>query len=494
MANLRAVGDIYELESLDAIRNDPAYNDGIAPTRKCDRTWNKWHVAALWVGMAICVPTYVLGGILTAYFGLSVVEALWTILIANTILLIPLTLNAVAGTKYGIPFPVLLRSSFGVFGSNLPILMRALVACGWFGIQTLFGGLAVDILFDNLIPGWEALGRLGYVISFFIFWILNTWVVIRGFKPIKTLESFAAPLLLIIGMILLLWGWRNADMSAVFSTPANRPEGASFWGCFFGSLTAMVGFWATLALNIPDLSRFVQSQKDQIVGQIIGLPLTMFLFSALGVIMTAAASQIFGETISDPITLIGRMGSDLFIIVAMVVIIFATIATNTAANIISPTKDLQNMMPQIINMKRGVWLTGIIGVILVSWELLRRSAWLQTNLSMESIYTNWLLTYSSLLGPIAGVMIADFFFVRERQLDVESLYKQDGPFGGINFAGVLAFVIPALLALIGLSQGSEGFLWPLYNYGWFTGAILGLLLYQIFAYWGWARGCQLNLV
>ena len=264
--------------------SSPRYNKDIAPTKLHQRTWQTRHIAALWVGMAICVPTYTLGGVLTAYFGLSVSEALWAIFVANVIVLIPLVLNAHPGTKYGIPFPVVLRSSFGIIGSNIPCLIRAIIACGWFGIQTMFGGLAIHLLFSALSDSWASLvGGTGQVIGFFIFWVLNLLVVIRGSESIKKLETIAAPMLLMVGIGLLVWAYPKASINELLAQAPNRPEGASFWGYFMGGLTAMVGFWATLSLNIPDFSRFASSQKSQIRGQIIGLPVTMFLFAALGV-------------------------------------------------------------------------------------------------------------------------------------------------------------------------------------------------------------------
>lgn len=470
------MADIHETVLSEAIKNDASYNSDIAPTTKAQRTWHKWHVTALWVGMAICVPTYTLGGVLTSFFGLSVPEALWTIFIANVIILIPLCLNAVPGTKYGIPFPVLLRSSFGVTGSNVPAILRALVACGWFGIQTMFGGLAIDILFDNLIPGWSALGGYGHFFGFFIFWFLNVLVVMRGFESIKLLESLSAPILLTIGIILLFWGISNADMSAVFAQPANRPEGASFWGFFFGGLTAMVGFWATLALNIPDFSRFVKSQKDQITGQIIGLPVTMFLFASLGVVLTAASVQIFGVAIPDPISLIGRMDNTFFIIVAMILIVLATISTNTAANIVSPTNDFQNIMPKAINMKRGVLLTGLVGILIMLYDLLKLIGVTQGD-GLEGRYVGWLLTYSSILGPIAGIMIVDFFMIKKQELDVSELYNTNGIYKGFRPTAMIAFLVPAVLAIIG-SFGVSGLTW-MHSYGWFSGIVVGGALYYI---------------
>ncbi|MFT5720962.1 MAG: NCS1 family nucleobase:cation symporter-1, partial [Motiliproteus sp.] len=336
------VGEFYELQTGDDVRDSRHYNEDIAPTQMKERTWTTWNVAALWVGMAICVPTYTLGGVLTAYFGLSVAEALITILVANIIVLIPLTLNAFPGTKYGIPFPVLLRSSFGVLGSNIPCLIRALVACGWFGIQTMFGGVAIHILFSALIPGWENMGSSGEVVGFFMFLAMNLMIVIKGAESIKILETLSAPLLLAVSIGLMMWATPQISITELLATPANRPEGASVWGYFFAGLTAMVGFWATLSLNIPDFSRYAKSQKDQITGQVIGLPLTMFFFASLGVILTAASSSLVGETISDPVNLIGKIDSPFWVVIAMVMIIIATLSTNTAANIVSPTNDFQN--------------------------------------------------------------------------------------------------------------------------------------------------------
>lgn len=471
-----AVGGFFELDAGTDVTTSPRYNADIAPTRIRQRTWNHWHIAALWVGMAICVPTYTLGGVLTAYFGLSIAEALWTILIANVVILVPLTLNAFPGTKYGIPFPVMLRSSFGIIGSNVPALIRALVACGWFGIQTMFGGIAVHLLFSAVSDSWAALGGTGEVLGFFIFWLANVWVVIRGSESIKHMEMFAAPMLLAVGIGLIVWAWPQASVMELLAQPPGRPEGAPLAGYFFGGLTAMVGFWATLSLNIPDFSRFADSQKSQIVGQVIGLPLTMFLFAGLGVLMTAASPALVGETVSDPITLIGRIDSPFWTVISMLVIILATISTNTAANIVSPTNDFQNVAPRLINQTRGVLLTGVIGILLMSWELMKKLGWLQSDVSVESLYSNWLIGYSSLLGPIAGIMIVDYFVVRRQRYDLAGLYRDDGPYPAWNRAGFVAFLVPVGLTLVAIVTGWLGWF---YDYGWFTGSLLGGMIYYL---------------
>lgn len=469
-----AVGEFIELEVGDDILNSPRYNDDIAPTKASQRTWTKWNVAALWVGMAICVPTYTLGGVLTSYFGLSVTEALWTILVANIVVLIPLTLNAFPGTRYGIPCPVVLRASFGIVGSNVPALIRALVACGWFGVQTLFGGIAIHLLLSALFDSWAALGGVGEVLGFFIFWVANIWVVIRGSESIKLLETLAAPLLLIVAIGLVFWAMPKVSISELLATPANRPEGASLLGYFMAALTAMVGFWATLSLNIPDFSRYARSQRSQIVGQIIGLPLTMFLFSGLGVLLTSASLGLVGETISDPINLIGKIDNPFWVVVSMLMIILATISTNTAANIVSPTNSFQNIAPRYINETRGVLLTGIVGIALMSWELLKKMGWLDSDVSVESLYSNWLVGYSSLLGPIAGIMIVDYFLVRKQIYELPDLYRDGGVYPAWNTAGLIAFVVPVGLTVIAITTNQLGWF---YDYGWFTGSILGGLIY-----------------
>ncbi len=472
------VGDFYELEVGNDLKQSTAYNDDLAPTKIKQRTWNKWNIGALWVGMSICVPTYTLGGVLTAYFGLSVMEALLAILIANIVVLVPLTLNAYPGTKFGIPFPVLLRSSFGVVGSNIPCLIRALVACGWFGIQTMFGGLAIHLFLSALSDGWASLGGFGEVIGFFIFWLLNLYVVIRGAESIKWMETLSAPLLLIVAIGLMFWASGKVSLIEVITSPANRPADAGFWGYFFSGITAMVGFWATLSLNIPDFSRYAKSQKDQVIGQIIGLPLTMFFFSALGVVLTAASMSLVGETIADPITLIGKIDSPFWVATAMVLIVIATLSTNTAANIVSPTNDFQNIAPKHINHFRGAVLTGLVGIVLMGWELLKKIGWLTTEVSLESMYSNWLLGYSSLLGPIAGIMIVDYFLIKRQQLDLVGLYTPNSVYPAFNSSGLIAFAVPVVMTLIALSYPAVNWF---YSYGWFTGAFTGAIVYYVLA-------------
>lgn len=483
-STLRNVGEHVELVVGDDIASSPRFNEDIAPTKAAQRTWSRWNVASLWVGMAICVPTYTLGGVLTAYFQLSVAEALWTILFANIVVLIPLTLNAYPGTRYGIPCPVVLRASFGIIGSNVPALIRAVVACGWFGVQTLFGGIAIHLLLSALFDSWAALGGTGEVIGFFIFWIANITIVIRGAESIKQLEALAAPLLLAVAIGLVVWALPKVSLTEVLATPASRAADEPVFSYFMAALTAMVGFWATLSLNIPDFSRFAKSQRSQIAGQIIGLPLTMFLFSGLGVLLTSASMGLVGETVSDPINLIGKIDSTAWVVVSMLMIILATISTNTAANIVSPTNSFQNIAPRYINETKGVLLTGFIGIALMSWELLKKLGWLESDISLESLYSNWLVGYSSLLGPIAGIMIVDYFLIRDQSYDLLALYKDNAGYPAWHVPGFIAFLVPVsltVLAIVSVGDDGNAFHDWFYRYGWFTGSALGGVIYYFTA-------------
>jgi len=302
-------------------------------------------------------------------------------------------------------------------------------------------------------------------------------VVIKGSESIKLLETLAAPMLLLVGVGLFVWVFPQVEITELMSIPAKRPEGASFWGYFLSGLTAMVGFWATLSLNIPDFSRYAVSQKDQIWGQILGLPLTMLLFSSLGVILTAASEGIFGQTYADPVSLIGAIDSPLLGSFALFIIILATLSTNTAANIVSPTNDFQNVFPKLINSIRGTLLTGLIGIIIMSWELLRKLGWVVSDVSIESLYSNFLLAYSSLLGPIAGIMITDYFLVKKQKINLVDIYLLDGEYPRVNYAGIISFILPIVIMLI--CKNIEALSW-IASYGWFTGSAMGALCYYVF--------------
>lgn len=460
------------------------WNADLAPVGKHRRVWTKWDIAALWVGMAVCIPTYQLASGLIAS-GMNWWQAVGTVLLGNVIVLLPMALNARAGTAYGIPFPVLLRSSFGVYGANIPALMRAFVACGWFGIQTWIGGSAIYSIVAILggfdpsarVPiGWLGISA-GQLICFLVFWAMNMAVVVRGIECIRWLENYGAPFLLLVGAGLLAWAWTAADgFGPLFQQSTTPQSGQAFVSVFLPGLTAMVGFWATLSLNIPDFSRFARSQRDQVLGQLIGLPGTMAFFAFIGVATTSATIVVFGEAIWDPVQLLAKFPHPLVTIPGLVALIVATLTTNIAANIVSPANDFSNLAPSRISFRTGGIIAGVIGILIMPWKLVA---------DPEGYIFKWLIGYSALLGPIGGVMIADYFIAKRQQLDVASLYSADGCYGNFGIPALLALAtgilphVPGFLAAIDVlpDERVPRALLELYNFSWFSGFAIAFVIY-----------------
>jgi nucleobase:cation symporter-1, NCS1 family len=443
------------------------YNEDLAPVPPERRTWGVYNYASLWVAMSVCIPTYMLASGLIAG-GMSWWQAIGTILLGNLIVLVPMLLNAHAGTKYGIPFPVFVRASFGVRGANVPAVLRALVACGWFGIQTWIGGQAIFAMLSIL---WPAAGALpaGIWICFFAFWALNIFVIWRGIETIKFLEGIAAPFMLAVGLLLLWWITSQAGgLGPVLSAPAKFKSTGEFVRFFIPSLTGMVGFWATVALNIPDFTRYAKSQRDQMLGQALGLPVAMTLYSFIGVAVTSASVVLFGQAIWDPVVLLEKVNKPAVALIALVALLIATLNTNVAANVVSPSNDFSNLNPRRISFRTGGMITGVIGVLLMPWKLLG---------DFSAYIFGWLVGYSGLLGPIAGIMIADYFVLRKRQLDVDALYRAKGEYAysnGVNTRAIVALAAGIVVALCGLAFPPLRWL---YDYAWFVGFLIAGALY-----------------
>jgi nucleobase:cation symporter-1, NCS1 family len=447
---------------------DPSlFNEDLAAIPLERRTWGVYNYLSLWVAMSVCIPTYMLASGLIAG-GMNWWQAVGTILLGNLIVLVPMLLNAHAGTKYGIPFPVFVRASFGVRGANVPAVLRALVACGWFGIQTWIGGQAINSMANILWPGLTGSESAKWI-CFFLFWMLNMSVIWRGIDTIRFLQGIGAPLMLGVGGLLLWWITNKAGgFGPVLSSPAKFQTSEEFLRFFIPSLTAMVGFWATVALNIPDFTRYARSQKAQMLGQALGLPTAMTLYSFIGVAVTSASVVLFGEPIWDPVLLIGRFNEPLVAFVALVAIVIATLNTNVAANVVSPSNDFSNLRPQLISFRTGGLITGVIGVAMMPWKLLS---------DYGSYIFGWLVGYSALLGPIAGTMIADYFIVRKRRLVLDDLYRRGGEYeytNGVNRRALLSLAVGVLIALLGLAvPGLRG----LYDYAWFIGFAVSAVTY-----------------
>ncbi len=486
------------------IADSPLFNGDLAPVPKSRRVWTTYNFAALWISMAHCIPTYMLAGGLIAV-GMNWWQALFTIALGNVIVLAPILLNAHPGTRYGIPFPVYARASFGTSGANIAAVLRAIVACGWFGIQTYIGGEAVKTFIEAMWPGYATLGgdfsilglSLPSALTFMLFWSLNIYIIYRGMNAVRVFENWAAPIVLVLAAVLLVWAVGKAGgVGPMLEQPSKFDTIGGFWKVFIPSLTGMIGFWATLSLNIPDFTRFGRGQKEQMLGQTLGLPTTMLAFSAMGVIITSASRAILSgadpSKLWDPVFILAQLtsstppaGHDLPLIastgvrvvvaiISLLGVAIATVSVNIAANVVSPANDFANLSPRHISFKTGGLITGILGIAMMPWKLLS---------SAETYIFNWLIGYSALLGPLAGILIADYWILRKRQLDVPDLYRPNGRYAGTNSVAVIALVIgvlpnlPGFLKNVKVIGGDPGFFDDLYVYAWFTGFFVAGLVY-----------------
>lgn len=459
-------------------------NKDLAPIPLTERKWGTWNYAALWISMSLCIPTYMLASSLIEG-GMNWWEAILTIFLGNTIVLIPMILNGHAGAKYGIPFPVFARASFGTKGANIPAMLRAIVACGWFGIQTWIGGAAIYNLLRAWNPLLEEINTASFLpqvipmFCFLLFWLLNMFIVYLGVESIRKLLVFKAFFLPVAALALLFWAIKAAHGLGPILEQPSKLSGSSFWNYFFPALTGMVGFWATLSLNIPDFTRYAKSQKAQVRGQMIGLPPSMTLFAFIGVVVTSATAIVYGNTIWDPVTLAGKFENKMIVSFAMIAVALSTLATNIAANIVSPANDFSNLSPAKINFKTGGYITGVIGILIMPWKLIA---------DPNGYIFTWLIAYSSLLGPVGGIMIADYFFIRKKNLIAEDLYKESGIYSysnGINKKAVIALLlgiipnVPGFLLQIKIiaADALPDWVSGLYNYAWFVGFGVSGMLY-----------------
>jgi NCS1 family nucleobase:cation symporter-1 len=451
----------------ETVRASSLYNKDLAPVSPERRTWRTYNYAALWISMSVNIPTYMLASGMIAG-GMNWKQALFTVFLGNVLVLIPMLLNAHAGAQYGIPFPVFARASFGVLGANVPAILRALVACGWFGIQTWIGGEAINAMLVALVPSWAHFAY-GPAVCFAAFWLLNVLVILRGIETIRFLQGISAPFLLLIGLALLLWARGKAGgFGPMLATPSKFQNFGEFFRFFIPSLTGVVGFWATVSLNIPDFTRYARSQRDQMIGQALGLPATMTFYSFIGIAVTSATLIIFGQALWDPVAVLSRLGNPFAVVIAMLALLIATLNVNVAANVVSPANDFSNLSPRRISFRTGGLITCLVGIVMQPWKLMA---------NYGSYIFGWLVGYSGFLGPIAGVLICDYFIVRKKKLALQDLYLRGGQYEysrGFNWQAISALAAGAAIAFIGLALPA---LRVLYNYAWFVGFAVSFFTY-----------------
>ena len=469
------------------IESSPLYNPDLAPTvppgdppsgHRGARTWGTYNYAALWVSMSVNILTYMLAASLIQG-GMDWKQAVFTVFLGNCIVLVPMLLNSHPGARYGVPFPVLARASFGVLGANVAAILRAFVACGWFGIQTWIGGEAINVLFATVWPSWSTVPH-GAAICFIAFWLINLFVILKGIEYIRFLQGISAPVLIAVGLLLLGWAYLQAGgFGPMLSAPSRFKNSAEFFKFLIPALNATVGFWATISLNIPDFTRFAKNQRAQAIGQALALPTTMTLYAFIGVAVTSATVVIFGSAIWDPVQLLSRFHSPIAVVISLIAILLATLNVNIGANVVSPANDFSNLWPRRISFKIGGVITCFMGIAIMPWKLLA---------NYKTFIFGWLGGYAAFLGPIAGIMICDYYLIRRRVLSVDDLYVRRGAYeysGGFNWRAVAALALGAGMALAGLIVPAARFL---YDYSWFVGFAVSFL-----TYYGLMAGRQLSV-
>lgn len=375
------------------------WNEDLAPTSVAQRTWRWRHFAALWLGMVICVPAYMLASGLIEQ-GMSAGQAVATVLLGNLVVLVPMLLIGHAGARWGVPYAVLARASFGWKGAQIPAVARAVVACGWYGIQTWIGGGALLTLL-GIIVGKKLEGAplpvlgigIGQLLAFFAFWAIQLLFVTKGLTAVRKLETWTAPIKVLICGLMVWWAVSKAGgLGPIFHQPSafveGGPKAGQFWSVFAPALTAMVGFWATLALNIPDFTRFARAQSDQIIGQAVGLPAPMGLLALVSVVTTSATTLVFGKAIWDPVQLAGDIGG-IAVVVGLLIISLDTVCCNIAANLVGPAYDFSALWPSKISYRTGGWITAGIGVLIMPWKLLETT---------QGYIFTWLVGYGACWG------------------------------------------------------------------------------------------------
>jgi len=475
------VGDVIVLTDAahsEAEQNHSMWNDDLRPCTLAEHSWPGSKFASLWIGMCLCIPTYTLAGSMIS-LGLNWWEAVLAIFVGSVVVLSAILLVSHAGTKYGIPYPVFARLWFGTRGANVPALARALIAAGWFGINSWFGGQALDAILTTVLPFWRTLSTSwgGFPehlwFAFAVFWLINVAIAMRGPQAIGRLAQIAAPTVGMAAIALLVWAVHGAGgFGPMLAAPA-KVHGGQFWAIFLPSAVGVIGFWATLALNIPDYTRYAKTQRGQLLGQAFSMPLTMALFSFLGIAVTSATVIIFGKAIWNPVELIGKFPLAV-IVIAGVIVILSSVTINVGANVMAPARAFENLWPRVINFAIGAVLTGLLSLAMQPWRVLETS---------QNYVFLWLGTYGLMLGAFDGIAIADYWLVRKRRLDLAQLYKPTGIYAyarGFNLRAVGALIVGWGIALIGYFLAPLHFLW---NGGWVFSLLGGLI-----AYWLLMRG------
>lgn len=463
-------GDVITLTpaaQAQAEGNHTLWNDDLRPCSLAEHAWSGGRFSALWIGMCLCLPTYSLASSMIA-IGMNWWEAVATVFVGSIVVLAAILLVSHAGTRYGIPYPVFARLWFGTKGANIPALARALIAAGWFGINSWFGGQALDAILTRIIGPWGGFGP-HLAVAFGIFWAINVAIAMRGPQAIGRLALIAAPTLGLGAVALVAWAAVSAGgFGPMLAAPA-KIHGTAFWAAFYPSVVSVIAFWATMALNIPDYTRYAKSQRGQMLGQAVAMPLAMAAFSFIGIAVTSATVILFGRALWNPVDLIVKFPSAT-VVIAGIIVILSSVTINVGANVMAPARAFENLWPRRITFGIGAILTGLLSLAMQPWYVLA---------TFSTYIFTWLGTYGAMLGSFDGIAIADYWLVRKRRLDLLHLYTPGGDYayaGGFNLRAVAALAAGWIVALLGLTTPPLHFLW---SGGWLFSLLGGLAAYWL---------------
>lgn len=473
----KETGGLYELTDLARaeLADSKYYNVDLAPTNITQRSWTTYHITSLWIGLSICIPSFTMASSLVA-LGLSPWLAVINVALGNCIILVPIQLNSHAGTKYGIPFPVFCRMTFGVVGAHIPAMSRALIACGWCAVQSWIGGAAIVSMVGVFSPSFSAMASAQYI-GFGIFLILSAAVAFRS-EGIKWLEAIGAPLLVVLSVMLFFWatslagaqGYSISDITQSSTDIKLVTASGGYLYVFLAGLTSNIAFWATMALNIPDFSRYAKSQKAQFRGQLYGMPPMMAVCAFIGAYFAQATKLVYGTAIFDPTAVLDKIDNGLIVVLVSIGVIVATLTTNVAANVVAPANGFSNLSPGKISYRMGIVITVILSVFYRPWWIFGGAG---------AFIFGWLNTYGGILAPVAAIFIADYYVVKKKNIDVMALFQ--GPGGrywysnGWNWRAVVAWICGFILPTMG-NFGVGGLKWVAAN-GYIIGFAIGFVVY-----------------
>ncbi|MGN7381617.1 NCS1 family nucleobase:cation symporter-1 [Paenibacillus sp. SAFN-117] len=457
-------------------RWDPTLvNEDLAPTPPSKRNWNWWSYSAVWMGIVHNIVAWEVAANLVK-IGFSFWQSFAVVAIAYGVAFIAILLNSVPGAKFGLPFPVLIRSAFGYKGAQVPVFLRALLAIFWFGVHMYIGSKAVGAVLSVAFPGWKSLGDyqivgmdLNNFIAFVICWLLHAYVINHGMERVRKFELWAGPLIMILAVGLVIWAVDAAHgIKPLVSAPATI-SGGEFWGTFFLSISALLGTVATLVLNISDLTRFSRSQKDHIIGQGIGLPLMFLIFSLMSILVASGTVIAYGEAITNPIDLLLKFDHPFIVLLGAFSVLISTASVNVATNGVSVGYDMTNLYPAKLNFRRSCLIAIIIGALSAPW------LWYDSFDSIGEVMG----AIGATMGPVTGIMLVDFYLIRRQNYNVDAFYVRDGLYAyrqGWNIRALIAMAIGVLVAFLGLIFPSLDYL---YSYNWFLGVGFGGVIYYV---------------